>query len=265
MKNNLLNERPMSGFPLSIATSLALETLFNPVIEVFDTTREVPPKAKVSDYSVFIFNINTLLRNIITSVPYIAIREVKFNEVLDILLEEIDFLTNFFNNNNMYIKFYINNYSYVKKTYDIKKLRNATTEKQLYIDQITAYCLDKIVKEDNVDKFTKDVKYHKEDNGLIFTHVPYDLLSYDNFTSLALLESHTGLIKTRKTWNSKYYPLPNKDMSTLPFFEYLLITFGDNVMFHPDPLKERLELYEALIKKKVHPMMSDFSLSILLK
>jgi len=263
--NNLLESRAQSGFPVSIGTSLALETVFNPIQNVYDPTRIIPDRININDYTIFIFNISTILRNIITSMHYNDLITIDKKDILGILLEEIDFLTSFFLSNNLNIKFYINNYLYVKKIYDKdNKLRKSTTDKQLFIDNLISYCLNDIRKNDDVEQFTNDIKYNKEDKVLLFTHIPWDLLSYKNFIKLDLLESHTGLIKTRKDWNTKYYKLPgDKDMTFLPFMEYLLVTFGDHVMFHPDPINKRLGLYESMKKKNVHPLMDELSFSFI--
>lgn len=254
--HKLLTERPTSGFPISIGSALSLETLFNPVKEAYDPSRIIPDRPSLDKYSLYVFNINTLLRNLINCIPYVSLREIKASDILDTLLEEIEFITHFFSSNNLNIKFYVNSYSYIKNTYDAKKLRNATTDKQIFIDTLTSYCLNKLKKEDEVSHFTKDIHYDKNDSVLLFTHVPWDLLSYSNFINLELLESNTGVIKTRKSWNSKYYPIPNKDMSFLPFFEYLLVTFGDHVLFHPDTLEKRLSVYNQMKTKHVHPLMN---------
>jgi len=262
--NPILSNRTQSGFPVSIGTGLSLETLFTPIQDVYDDTRQVNNLPDLSVYSVYIFNISTLLRNLINAVSFKDLVVIPTKDILEALLEEIDFLTNYFTANNINIKFYINSYDFVKNTYkEGDKLRKSTTDKQLFTDNIYSYCLNKIKKEDDVQLFTKDIRYNKTDSGLIFTHVPFDLLSYGNFIKLDLLESHTGLIKTRKDWNTKYYPIPNKDMSFLPFMEYLLVCFGDHVMFKPDPINKRLELYEAMKKKNVNPLTSELSFSFM--
>ncbi len=257
--NNILSKKSESGFPASMGTSLALETLFTPVQSVYDESRIVPEKPNLAEYTLYVFNVTTLLRNLINSVPYMNIILVPKKDILENLLEEIEFLTNFFSSNSLNIKFYINDYSYVKRVYKPEQLRHSTTEKQLFIDSINNYCLNALRKEDDIDLFTKDVHYSKEDKILLFTHIPFDLLSYSNFIRLDLLESNTGVIKTRKSWNTKYFKMPHEDMSFLPFNEYLLSVFGDHVMFAPAPLKKRLEVYEAMKKKKVHPLMDVMS------
>ena len=260
--HQLLANRPQSGFPVSIATGLALETLFTPVIEVYDDTRQVNNLADLSTYNLYAFNVATLLRNIISTLKFDELLTVPKKDVYEALLEEVEFLTQFFESNNVPIQFYLNTYTYVKQTYEKQgNLRKSTTDKQIFTDSVQNYCLDAIRKQDEVTVFHKDIHFGKELSTLVFTHVPFDLISYNNFRRLDLLESHTGLIKSRKEWNTKYFKLPGeRDMSFLPFFEFLLAKFGDHVMFSPAPLKERLEIYEAMKKKKVHPLMTELSL-----
>lgn len=258
----IMDSRSMSGFPLSIGTGLALETLFNPIKEVVDPSRVVPKKADLSLYTDYVFNMSTILRNFLSAVPYKDLVTVPKQTVLNTFLDEVEFLTHFFGMNSLKVNFYVHTYDYPKKTYP-DKLRLASSDQQKYLQELTDFCLMGLRKHDDVQHFTKDVSYGNESSALIVTHVPWDLLSYGKFRRLDLLESHTGLVKTRKDWNTKYFKIPDKDMSFLPFFEFLLTTFGDHVMFRPAPLKERLEVYEAMVKKKVHPLMSELTLSFM--
>ena len=251
--------RETSSFPLSVGTGLALESLFTPIQESIDPERIVENLPDLSVYSLYIFNLSTLMRNILSSFKFEQIASASNSKLYDILKEEIEFLQGFFESNSTPIAFYTNSYSFFKKTYP-DKLRKSTTDKQLRLNDITEYCLKRAEKEFTVSTFSKDVHFGKEHRGLIFTHVPADLLSYNRFTTLDLLESHTGKIKTRKSWNTKYYPLPNKDMSFLPFMEYLLVTFGDKTMFSPASIKEREKLYDSMRKNNVNPLTTELSL-----
>lgn len=258
-KNNPLELRNVSGFPVSIGTSLALETLFTPIQEVIDPSRKVPDKIKLETYNLYIFNISTILRNLITSLPYKDIVDVPNYLFYETLLEEIEYLTTLFRMKELNISFYVNSYDYVKNTYK-DNLRLAKSDQQKHILSINDYCLSKISREDDVHHFTNKISYGLNTTALILTHVPWDLLSHDKFHKLDLLESHTGIVKTRKDWNTKYFKLLDYDMSFLPFYEYLLTTFGDNIMFKPDSLEKRKEVYNNLKKLRVHPLMSEVAL-----
>lgn len=256
----IMDSRSMSGFPLSIGTGLALESVFDPIKEVMDPARVVPKRVDHTLYTDYVFNMSTILRNLLSSINYKDLVTVPKQIVLNTFLDEVEFLTHFFGMNSLNVNFYVHTYDYPKKTYP-DKLRLASSDQQKYLQELTDFCLMGLRKHNDVAHFTKDVFYGKDTSALIVTHVPWDLLSYDRFRRLDLLESHTGVVKTRKDWNTKYFKIPDKDMSFLPFMEFLLTTFGDNVMFRPAPLKERLELYEAMVKKKVHPLMSELTLS----
>lgn len=257
-----LSDRAMSGFPLSIGTSLALTTLFEPIQEEIDPDREVTRLEDLSKYDLYVFNVETLVRNILSSVPSDIFMKLKPGEVYETLVEELEFIIGMFGSMGLSTKFFINTYRYFKDQYK-DDLRVANTPKQLHEQSLTNYALDKIKKDitfrDSIDTFTHMVSY-RNTTSLIFTHIPADLLSYDKFRVLDLLESHTGAIKTRKDFNSKYYPLPREDMSSLPFFEYLLTTFGDKVMFKPKPIKERKKVFNDLIRLNVNPLSSEYSL-----
>ncbi len=263
---NLLNDRAMSGFPVSVGTGLSLETVFDPVQDVIDPERKVPNKVNISQYNLFIINVSTLLRNLLNSLPSGGLLTIDRKDILDTLLDEISFIDNYCSLNGVVVKFYINTYLSIKKTYEGKdKLRIPTTDKQRFTEEVINYCLDKLYKEDEITVFPNEIVYNHRETALIMTHVPYDLLSHRHFSKLDLLESHTGVVKTKKDWNTKYYPLPNKDMSFLPFVEGFLVVFGDHVMFKPDSIQKREELYNALKAKKVHPLMSEETIRLMYK
>ena len=268
MVASIYSERSKSGFPLSIGTGLAFESIFEPTIEVFDPERIVPDTKDINEFNVLLVNISTLLRNIIQSLNCdfdTLVKKVGNNEVMDTLLDEINFIELLCGQNNVNVKFYINTYKFVKSVYGKTpgKLRIAKTSKQHFINDINEYCLKKLMKEDDVIKFDSYVKLTKEDNCLIFTHIPWDLLAWNKFLNLELLESHTGLIKSRAYWNSKYYQVPDTDMSFLPFMEYLLTTFGDNVMFSPDSISKRKDVIKQLKIKRVNALSSELTLSFI--
>lgn len=255
----LLQERPQSGFPVSIGTGLALETVFEPTQDVFDAARAVPDRPEATRYTDYLFNVATVLRNLLTSIPYKDLRRCHPVDVISTMMEEVDYLKTLFSMEDKRLHFYINSYAFVQQNYK-DRLRTATTEQQIYSHQLAEQCIKHFKKTEPVLLFSKDVHLESSSSALVLTHVPWDLLSHHRFRRLDLLESHTGVIKTRKDWNTKYFKFAAKDMGFLPFMEYLLTTFGDNVMFKPKSVKDREALYESLLKKRVHPLMSELSL-----
>ena len=262
MSRDILKNRPMSGFPVSIATSLALETLFTPTISVADESRVVE-KVDPSTYDLYLFNVSTLLRNLIQSLPWRDMATVPRKDVADAFLEEVEFITNFFQTAGLGVSFYWNSYSYPQRQYK-NQIRVPTTDQQHRIHALMEYVLAPVKKQNDVLTFSKDISVDRAAKTLVMSHVPWDLLSYGNFHRLDLLESHTGRVKSRKDWNSKYFPIKDKDFTFLPFMEYLLTVFGDLTLFVPKPLKERVALWETLKKKNVHPLMSEMSIGFVL-
>jgi len=260
--NKYLKDRQMSGFPVSIGTGLSLETLFNPIEKVYDETREVPEKIELGTYSVFSFNVLTILRNLINSVQS-NLLDIPVKDIYNELINEIQFIDDFFRINGLNIKLYINLYENVEKKYS-EDLRIAKTSKQLYTKSVFDFCITNLRKEEGIILFNDKIEYSKKDKVLNFTHIPYDLLSYINFAKLDLLESNTGIVKERHQFNTKYFKVPNKDMSFLPFVEKLLIIFGDKVMFKPKPIKERIRVYDILYNKNVNPMTNEGVIKLLI-
>lgn len=257
--HTLLANRPVSGFPVSIGTGLALETIFDPIQEVYDQARQVPDKPPPQTYTDYLVNLSTVARNLINAVPTKDLDFIKVSDFLDVFLEEVGYLTTLFQMHGLPVQFYVHSYAYPRHTYK-DKLRVAATALQQKQFSISEKCLKSVKDTNDVLYFDKSVKTYKDSSTLILTHVPWDLLSFSNFKRLDLLESHTGVIKTRSQFNTKYFKFGDKDMSFLPFMEYLLTTFGDHVMFKPSSLKDREKLYDAMVKKRVHPLMTELSL-----
>ena len=264
---SVITQRTTSGFPLSIGTGLAIERIFAPVEESLAET-EVTQDPNLLTFDYYLINVSTLLRNIINSLPAVEALGIKHEHFLDTLVDEVNFLHGFFATNNLNVRFYYNDYKFFYKTYP-DRIRKATTDKQLKLESIHNYCMGKLsnkLKEYDITlhRFSNKVTFEKK-KALILSHVTVDLLSYTNYTDLVLLESHTGAVKTRRTWNTKYYKVPGKDMSFLPFMEYILFIFGDSSMIKPAPIAERNKLYDNLVAQRVNPMTSEFSFNILAK
>ena len=90
--SDLIDQRSVSSFPLSTPTGLALETLFTPTQESIDPERVVENLPDLSVYSLYIFKLSTLMRNILSSFKFEQIASVSNSKLYDILKEEIEFL-----------------------------------------------------------------------------------------------------------------------------------------------------------------------------
>ena len=255
-----------SGFMVSIGTGQALETILTPDQAVYDPDREFE-KHSLYAYNEVWINIRTLIRNMIQSydAPDLYTALPTANVSADLMVE-LEVISGLFSNSGTEVVFYNPTYSEVTSRYaKLARLRRPKTTKQNTIHHVTESVLEGMKKNNRVLKTNSHLPFGKEKDVLVLTHYPWDLLSYDRAKSLYLLESSTGAIKPRAKWNTKYYPMPNEDMTFLPFMEYLLTIFGDKVMFAPESSVKRKDLLSQLKRKHVHPLTSEFSMQFLTK
>ncbi len=248
----VLANRTMSAFPLSIGTSLAFESLFNGPNPPYDPEREIPQKVDINDYKLFLINVDTLIRNIMGSVDTEIKESLSPKAIYNTLLDEINLIIDILNNEGQgFIKpyFYHRSYDFVKYSFHRSKVvrfYQLNTKKQEHnANQIKGVInLLKKDKNEQVNFVMSDLYIKVNENALILTHIPYDLLSYKNFKKLDLIESHTGILKTRKLYYTKFYDAKKLELENIPFQRKLLATFGDHVMFRPFPIKIRYDLIQ---------------------
>jgi hypothetical protein len=242
-----IKNRTQSGFPVAIGTGLALETLHEPVIAVYDPSRTVPPRVNINEYEIIYFNARTIFRNIVGSIPSGEQLEVPVADYVRTLEEECGYLYDLLGLEDAEIEIYYSDYEYCQNTYP-GKYRVPKTTRQIMLHEYEEKAIKNLVLHHPVKKFKG---YFKPDgaNVLIFTHIPFDLLMYKGYMKFNLLESHTGKIKQPHEFGSKYMQVDDEDMSLIEFREDLLVRFGDHVMFKPDMIKDRRELYKTVVKK----------------
>lgn len=247
--------RTVSGFPLSIGTSLALETLFMTRQPVYDPERIPPPMVDTSKYEEFWINLSTLFRNMIGSISTQAFTMESDENFVDTLLSEIEVIEDLCRSEGhgmIQPVFYFMDYEKLKKTLP-KELR--WRENKTANQQAVAFKHDKVMKilrkkTDLIPEFDSEIRPQRRTRSLILTHQSFDLLSYRNFDSLSLLESHTGKVKERNTWYTKYYPVGDNDLSHLPFLRKLFLVFGDKNLVQPSDLKLRRLIVEIAERRK---------------
>jgi len=253
-----LYTRTIGALPLSIGTSMALESIFLRPAPSYDPLRKVPNTVKISNYTEIWINIQTLIRNIAQSVDRIRYMECNSLHVLEILNTEIDIITSLFQNEGSGVClpiFYYCTYHTLKARHKNRvKFRESTTVIQRSYDLKEEQVLTRLNKStDSIRVLDSELKPHHRSSALIMTHIPYDLTSYDQFRQLDLLESHTGVLKTRTTWNTKYAAFGQDSLSHLPFLEELLLIFGDKNHLEPQHRKTRQMVYDISLKAKWTP------------
>lgn len=262
MGGDSLATRAVSGFPVSIGTSLALETLFSPRQQPYDPERQVPERVDAGQYQECWINLTTLFRNLIGSVQKEVFLTVTEAELVDTLLMEMEVIDSLFQNEGggtcrprYYWCSYKNLKSHVPKQI---KFREDKTHAQIAYAQKMERVLKLISKQtEAAQEFDSEIKTQQKGAALMISHVPYDLLNHRHFSKLSLLESHSGKLKNKNQWFSKYYPVGDADLSHMPFLRRLLMVFGDRVLIQPSDFKLRKLLVEIAQKRQWTPMTSD--------
>ena len=254
-----LATRATSSFPLSIGTALAFESLFDGRESAYDTSRERPARVDLSKYQTCYINIETLIRNILQSVPSSVFIKTDKKELYDTLLQEIETTFSLFATEGQGIVqpvFYHATYKSIRKhpPHSSCRFRVATNDSQKHIEALTKLVVEKLAKEWNQLLVIDDqLKPGQRDHALILTHIPHDLISYKNFGTLDLLESHTGKLKKRFEWASKYHPVGDRPMDHLPFHRKLLWVFGDKHLIQPMPISMRREILRVADERQWTP------------
>jgi hypothetical protein len=241
-----LSERAMSSFALSIGTALAFESLFPKGDRApYDPLRPIPQHIDVKKYDEVWVNLGTLIRNIYQSVPSNVQAGLMAVDLYVTLESEVDIIRSLVTDGSLgrtKVVFYTTDDKRLKARHPHAKLKIDTTDKQRAYTALSELVLAEFHKRHSHipgvmtyhEKLTPP--HHKK--ALILTHDAYDLLSWQMFADLHLLESHTGLLKKRPQWYTKYHS--GVDLMRIPFNSCFMQVFGDSIHFHPFPMKDRM-------------------------
>lgn len=251
MAFDAIAERQIGQFPLSIATSLALESAngTHPEMQV--------DRAPLLAYREFWVNIRTLFRNLLGAMDKDAAGLAKPQPLAEAIIQEMDVIARIAadaTHGMTQVVFYVSEYADIEHKYSNATVRRDNTDRQKEYtenqNQTIQYILDHTTNSEAYKVLVFDLKLKPttQANTLIMTHYPFDLVSYKNFSDLVLLESHTGAIKKRALWNTKY--MNGKDLSMIPFNEGFLQIFGDAETFRPMDIRLRRDLVELATKHR---------------
>lgn len=267
---HLISVREMGQFPLSIPTSLALEGAIG-IYPEKETHINVLP-----EYDELWINLRTLFRNLMGSMKSEEAAAVTPTPVAEALMSEIEHLESIIKErsaNRIHLVFYVSNYKGLESKYPRAYIRKDSTPKQLIRTEIQKKAIGhllELLKEQgghDVRVFEQKLKTAKPTKALIITHFAYDLFVYPQFSQLDLLESHTGVIKPKSQWYTKY--VDGKTLPMIPFREDLVQIFGDAETFSPWPIKHRRQLIELAEKhhwtQVTTKALIDYNLTLLHK
>lgn len=240
MYEDVIAARTVGQYPLSIATSLAIESAngIHPEIVVSS-----PPIQKFEELWV---NTRTLFRNFLGALPKESLKTIPAREIAETLIQEMEQIVQLV---PCRVVFYLSNYARLAETYRFGVIRMDTTDNQRVYTALQHEALQQLLElRPGVELLGFELKLQppRPAKTLILTHFPYDLLSHKRFKELVLLESHTGAIKERAQWYTKYYQ--GKELAAMPFREDLIQVFGDSETFRPGDPKLRKELIDIAKK-----------------
>lgn len=251
MNNEYIN-RETGKYPISIATSLAMEGLFG-------IHENIPPQPTppVTNCDAVAVNARTIIRNILGSHDKHSSQFITVDYVVNLLLDEVLTIKSILEietQGRVQAFMYIPSYKFLKMRYPRAILKEPTTDKQIQAAKFEDDCIELLLKRQgdihvSFSVVDLDITFNNEPRVFLITHLPVDLLHCKNIKSIALLESHTGIVKYSNQWYTK---LKNgKDLYRIPFDVMSIQFFGDSGgMFTPYETKMRKVLLEIADKNQ---------------
>lgn len=237
------DDKVVGQFPVSIATSLAIEGLFG-VLE--DNPNPNPPW---KSYNYLLINFRTMFRNLIGAISAEHRDALNVLDFVDMVIEEMRVVKNIVETHSegkITVAYYACGYSDLTGFYPYALFKEAKTAKQQHYAHMEnetynhAYRTLGGVGNGILSTYDTNIPSLAK-NTLVLTHYPVDLLNIEGAISLALLESHTGIVKVRSEWGSKLNN--HKDCPRVPFDRMTVQVFGDSGgLFKPYPIDFRKRL-----------------------
>lgn len=253
ISRDVLAARAMGQFPLSIATSLAIESAVGILPEAPTDAPEIKRR------QLLMVNVRTLIRNLYGSVnkeQKSKLEEYTVAEAISNEMRVIESIIAEHSDGRASCTFYLCSYVDILRNFrkGIPKTPS-TAGQQMYqaSEQAILKYLDTEFKGGTPMAHYKSDFPQSEASALILTHYPIDLLQRYKFSSLMLLESHTGALKPPMMWNTKLQDGRDKEMEILPFDRMTLQIFGDGITFTPMPIKIRRVMLEIAAKNNWTP------------
>lgn len=249
---SLLHDRVVGNYNVSIATSQAIDGLYN---RIPDRKPERPMPATLGD-SVY-FNVRTLFRNIWGSLPAKDAPDVSADIYADIIEQEIMTIRSALSEEDPPLEafFYLPSYASLYKDYPNGNLKDIKTEKMNQKVILENKALAKLKDNENPDApiIFNDVELKTKIpySAFILSHYPVDLLHTSGFSKTFLLESHTGVVKGPDKWYTKLSTKYLEGNERIPFNKATIQFFGDSGgMFKSQPLSAKKRVAEVAVKYK---------------
>lgn len=248
-----LHERAMGYLPLSIGTALALQGLFG--METDDEQRlerrtPKPPIERITDVWI---NLNTVYRNLVNAIAqnqHLLIPDAALAQELFVEIERI-FQVLHDAAPRVKVQLYYCDRLAIERDYPHARLRKPSTDLQRSNEALREKVLDILLRATDDPNWNYPFTRYKSEiraqhdlapRAAILTHSAIDLLARRFFGDLVLVESHTGAIKPRNLWYTKFHN--GRTLERIPFLISMLQVFGDSDTFSPQPMGLRRALLE---------------------
>lgn len=227
-----------------------LESLFD--IELYDQSREFK-KVKVDNYKYHIYNIYTIVRNIVgcykkaTEVTQI-LADGNFS---NLLATEIQTIAKLYSGHTCKPVLFYPDYTPLYKAYNMHKenIETATYKQHMAMRSFLANYNNK----NKIDAINKKgyliPKEYAGHNTLLTTHIGLDLFNKGDFK---LLESHTGALKSRSEFPTKYRTFGQTNFKNIPWCEELYFLLGDHCFVKTSPIKAKKNIVDMFNKLHVN-------------
>lgn len=260
-----LSSRTIGAYPLSIGSSLAFESIATGPLPPYDPSRVAPEQVNIDKYQCLFVNLVTLYRNIVGALDKGDAVVAHPEELCEVLEHEVSVIAQLIREisyGKCWLQFYSCTYNsqYKKQNHNAIQLRQDKTELQKLATGKLKSTMSVFYKKNDTKlypQYDDTLDLRSTANTLVLTHFPYDLLSYKKAKRLDLLETHTGKLKPRQLWYTKYHKVPGQDLATLPFTEKLLKIFGDGPMFVPLDIRYRKMILDISIQCRWTPLTTE--------
>ena len=249
---NTLAERELGNIPVSIATALAIDGLYNRHPDL-----KPMPKLPASKAKIIYLNARTLFRNIHGAIgDNDKAMAVNAKDYATTLLQEVDELKSALaqEEHPLEVVLYLPSYKSIAHYMGNGELKPLNTDKQKAYNTLENNTLQRIVdmyKDTENKPFLEvdmDIKVDTYQHIFILTHLPVDLLNVVNAADVYLVESHTGKVKSQDLWYTKF---ASERSPNIPFHKATLLFFGDSGnLFKPQPINSRRRFLEVAEKRK---------------
>lgn len=240
MPSQIYAERVTGVYPLSMATSLAIEGSLGKHPE------RPTNKDELNGNQVIWFNVKTAFRNFHNAMNKDDIPKCHPKEWAGELLREMEMFKHVISDvtkGSVEVQYYLPDYAGLDKRFKHAQLRLDVTPNQIeYTKRMKAVVMELLLlRAIDIKIYDFLITDQEARQTLILTHVAPDLFT-KTIRNRKLLESHTGAVKPQNLWYSKY--INGSTLTQIPFRLDLVQVFGDNELFRPMNHKAKQEVLE---------------------